>query len=523
MSLLKTHPHEFGANLLFTEHELDPYWAFRSVVSDYGGGASEVVAVEHEGNTYDVSLGHQKGGLAPREDDDIQTVYEYRLHLEQRGNPERKADFLIQPRWHNMKSKDGNPVSTPKVVGVNVKTQGANIEFKEYPSLLRKASARLGVNMSYFENVHGYSTVYDAARYVRVRDGKSDTIYGTNGTLRRIRELVADTGYTKLVSDDVEKDGYYHTVTFGNEGAQDLLEHRYAKEIKHYHVKNPQNVEGALRHPKVEVAYQNSKCSHTVKWSDLEDLSRELDEALLNVLNWSELPYRDDGFTYINDRYHENENVARDRQVVTDPTPDIRDEQEARVIRHLRGLNDSDVQVLDELVNSGGAKTATELEEKGEYSLSTVYRVLERMDSLVRHEKGEIRIASEFMARRLNDAVQAAQDQVRDALELSAEVIEETTEDLERRGGALREWLKTYGVELEDDPKKRAEMKVERKRGRDIKEVLREGLRAWERTGREKRRFLNAEVQQWNDEYEAWQYGRASGFLEKYNHVRNRR
>jgi len=519
VSLLKTHPHEFGANLLFVDHDLKPYWAFRSVVSDHGGGASDIATVEHEGHTYDVSLGHQKGGLAPREDDDIQTVYEYRLHLEERGKPERKADFLIQPRWHNMKTKEGKPVSTPDVLGVNVKTQGANIEFEEYPSLLRKASARIGVNMRYFADVHDYSTVYDAARYVRVRDGKSDTIYGTNGTLRRVRELVADTGYTKLVSDDTETDGYYHTVTFGNEGAQELLEHRYAKEIKHYHVKNPQNVEGALKHPKVEAAYQNSKCKHTVKWSDLDDLNRELDEALLNILVWSDLPYRDDGFTYIDDRYHENENVERDRQVMSDPTPELRDEQEARVIQHLRGMNDSDVQVLDKLVSDGGSATATEIEEETDYSLATVYRALNRMAELVTHEKGEIRVASEYMARRLNDAVQVAQERVRDALELSAEVVEKATDKLERRGGALREWMNTYGVELEDDPEKRAQMKVERQNGRDIKEVLRDGLRAWKHAGREKRRFLTAEVQTWNEEFGTWEYGKARSLLGNRNRV----
>jgi predicted transcriptional regulator len=523
VSLLKTHPHEFGANLLFTEHDLKPYWAFRSVISDHGGGASEVVTVEHEGRSYDVSLGHQKSGLAPRPDDEIQTVYEYRVHLEENGNPERKADFLIQPRWSDMRTTEGKSVSAPDVLGVNVKTQGANIEFEEYPSLLRKASARLGVNMQYFEDVHDYSTVYDAARYVRVRDGKSDTIYGTNGTLRRVRELVADTGYTKLVSDDTEADGYYHTVTFGNEGASELLNHRYAKEIKHYHVKNLQNVEDALQHPKLETAYQNSKCNYTARWKDIDDLTRELDETLLNILSWSDLPHRDDGFTYIDDRYYENENVEKDRQILSDPTPELRDEQEARVIQHLRGMNDSDVQVLDELVSDGGTVTATELEEETDYSLATVYRALNRMDSLVNHEKGEIRVASEYMARRLNDAVQAAQERVRDALELSAEVVGEATEELERRGGALREWMQTYGVELEDDPEKRAEMKIERQNGRDIKEILREGLNAWKRAGREKRRFLTAEVKRYNRECDAWQYGRAAGFMERYNSVKNRR
>lgn len=66
MSLLKTHPHEFGANLLFTEYDLKPYWAFRSVISDHGGRASEIVTVEHEGLTHNVPLGHQKSCFAPK-------------------------------------------------------------------------------------------------------------------------------------------------------------------------------------------------------------------------------------------------------------------------------------------------------------------------------------------------------------------------------------------------------------------------------------------------------------------------
>lgn len=87
---------------------------------------------------------------------------------------------------------------------------------------------------------------------------------------------------------------------------------------------------------------------------------------------------------------------------------------------------------------------------------------------------------------------------------MSAEVVEETAEKLERRGGALREWMKTYGVELEDDPEKRAEMKVERKNGREIKEILREGLDAWKRAGREEDRFVKATVKHYDDHRRSW-------------------
>jgi hypothetical protein len=75
--------------------------------------------------------------------------------------------------------------------------------------------------------------------------------------------------------------------------------------------------------------------------------------------------------------------------------------------------------------------------------------------------------------------------------------------------------MKAYGVELEDDPEKRAEMKVERKNGREIKEILRDGLASWKRAGRVASRFLSADVRYWNDEVGAHQYRKVRAALGK--------
>jgi hypothetical protein len=135
------------------------------------------------------------------------------------------------------------------------------------------------------------------------------------------------------------------------------------------------------------------------------------------------------------------------------------------------------------------------------------------MDDLVHNDNGAVSVASSYMKERLNDAIQNAEEQLENALELSAEVVETATDELERRGGALREWITTYGVDIEDREDDRMEMKIGKENGRDIKKILREGRKAWKRAGREERRFLTAEVKTWNDTHDAWHYGKARGFL----------
>jgi hypothetical protein len=104
VNFVTTAPHEFGANLVFEDMELRPYFAMRSCVQELNGGESDIGTFRHNSHSYTVSVGYQDSGLAPRPEDEIQDVKEYRLSVKDKEAPERKADFLIQSRWHNMKT-----------------------------------------------------------------------------------------------------------------------------------------------------------------------------------------------------------------------------------------------------------------------------------------------------------------------------------------------------------------------------------------------------------------------------------
>ena len=490
-SLLETHPHEFGAHLLFTEYDLKPYFAARNSIQEHDGGGSDLATFEHNERTYTITFSYQSSGIAPREDDEINEVHEYRIRVHEVDAPERKASFLIQPRWASMETKEGKPIPTPDVLAVNVKTQGANIEPDAYPTLLRKAARRLDINAQYFEEVHDYSTIYDAARYVRIREQKSRKIHSRNGVLKRTGELVAETDYRKLVQDDRKKSGYYHTVTFSSDGAQRLLRHRYAKEIKHYHTKHPDSFDedSPLRHPKLETSFQKSKNkSGAVPWHERDRLKRELEEQILNLLGWTGLPLRDDGYTYISDGYHDVDESERDLQLIDDPTPEIRDEQDALVVQKLRDMNESDVEVIDEIVTDGGAKPA-EIADETEYHISTIYRALKRLEELVERGEDGVRVASRHLAQRLHDAVQDAEEVLKQTVDKAARALDMSEKELDRRGSALVRWMQEYGGEIEDPENEVPMVEIRNLTGTDIKEAVRELLRAWEKVGKSKRRL----------------------------------
>jgi predicted transcriptional regulator len=390
-----------------------------------------------------------------------------------------------------MKTKEGKSISTPDILGVALNSQGANVEPDGYPVLLRKAARRLDINPTYFENPHDYSTIHKAARYVRVREEKSRKIHAQNGVLKRISELIADADYRKFVADDTKVNGYYHTLTFSSEGAQRLLEHRYSKEIKHYHPKHPDSVDedSPLQHPKLEVSLKTKRNdTGGVSWHRRDRLKQELDEQVLNVLGWEGLPLHDDGYTYISDGYHEVDESDRNLHLIEDPTPQIRNEQDAIVAQKLRGINDSDVSVIEEVVEKGRAKPDEVADETG-YHISTIYRAVNRLEGLLEKKKDGIEVTSRYLAERLNDAVQEAEETLKQTAETAARMLDMSEKEMERRGSALLDWMQAYGGEVKDPENDLPYVKIDRLNGAEPKKVVRKLIRAWEAVGRSTRRL----------------------------------
>lgn len=490
-------PHELSANLIFTAHGLSPYYALDATVKDAGGSDSAVV--ELDGERYDLTLYYQESGLEPWDSREfqIETVREFRIKFEAANDSvgERGGTFHVSPRWPDMESKgDGPNPSTPDIIGVNVRVDGSNIPAGDYPELLRRGMDAFGIDAGYFaeSKVHDYSNVFQYEKYVRISRDKSEQVIGRGGPLEQIFEHVeTEADFRELREDDRELQGYHHRVKFDSEAADSLLSgHTYGKKVKHYHPENPRDdASSPLYHPKVGVSLQSNLTVDTVRWADLDDLGTELDELLINLLSWAGLSTRE-GETYVSDAYFEATESPKDIRLVDNPLPEIKRKQETTVVDGLTAnpdLNQSDRDVV-ELMADGGRRDVDDVATESDYSKRTVYRVVNRLDDILSKANGVVRFKSNFIGKT-----------VRGTLSELRETLESVGESAGDSVGAFRKWANAHGVEVDDSRSARLTLRFGRvPDGEDMTDILRDGWRAWIRSGRNGRRFKSgkAEYQQ---------------------------
>jgi hypothetical protein len=359
----------------------------------------------------------------------------------------------------------------------------------------------LDVNPRYFERIHPYSNVFAFERYVRLTRSKSSKVVGPNSPMQRIFEHVAgDAKFRELREDDRDLEGYHHRVKIDSAGAATLVDgHSLGKKIKHYHPKHVRDdSDDPLFHPKLGVSLQqNVNADGAVSWSDREALVHELDETLLNVLSWAGLPVRADSSVYVEDAYFSVRETARDLSLVPDPTPEIRREQDAIVTKALTAnadLNESDVGTL-EVVADGGRTPEEIIASEIGFKKRTVRRVVDRLSDVLSIENGDVGFASDYLA----SAVQRALGDVADALDKDG--------DSSGEGSAFDAWRHRYGVECEDPPDARLQLRIGRV-DEDLKAILREGYLAWIQSGRKGRRFDTAKFSYRKGGFRQFQMGR---------------
>lgn len=479
-------PHEFGANLVFTEDDLRPFYAADAAVKAVDGGTTE--QIRHGGERYEISLSYQESGLRPWASDEfrLETVREYRVNFERKdGVDECSGSFLIQPRWPDMESKGDSPnPSVPDIVGVNVRVQGSNLPMDEYVDILQAAAESVGIDSGYFaaSKVHDYSNIFAFEQYVRVDRGKSERLVGQSGLLRQVFEHVeSGRGKRELKEDNTETVGYYNHVKVDSSGAETLMQgHEYGKQIKVYHPKNPRDSPGnPLYHPKVGVSLQpNYNSGGSVPWDSRHELRGELDEILVNVLSWAGLSARAESGTYVSDAYFSADESERSLRLTENPLPAIKRKQEAVVVDGLTAnadLNESDTEAM-QLVADGGVNTVDELADESDYSKRTIYRVVDRLEGILQTNAGRVGFVSDFIA----DTVRTTLADAKDAISKDG-----------KSGGsdAFEKWANALGVEV-DESDARLELRLGRlPKRRDIENILKEGYRAWCKSGRDGRRF----------------------------------
>lgn len=475
----------YALNSLQKEHDWEEYGTLRTGFEIDIEDLPQVTRRQlHEANEFGeatdvekwaVDFTFESSGIAVPDDDlandlnwQLDEVREYRIkvypaaydtYTDAVDDGRKRASFLICPRWPDMEAKNGKNMSNPYgIIGFDVDTTGSNIQFERYPDLLYHAldalyerqgfrfSQPTKVHVDDFdpENIFKSSTITDAELYVRVKKDETGRVYAFDGTLHRVSMLLGGeaTGYTKSLRDNTKCPGYYHSATIGPMRASEMLGgHNFAKELDHYHVKHPKAVEGgALEHPKIGASFQNSQHDETVYWSDLDRLERELDESVLNVLRWSDLPTSPDGEYFVADDYFQVVGDRRFRKVVEDQLPRLREQQDREVRRFAvaGNLTSTDINAIETLLTDGGVQSPADLAEQIGVHISTIYDAIERLAGLVTHRYGEVELASQYLAQQVLGKLKGA----RRAVE---QTIEESIDDLVRgeqfaQEGATNAW-----------------------------------------------------------------------------------
>lgn len=533
MTCVATAPHELEGNLIYCDHGLSPYWILTTLLTRGYDGHGKV-EVDIEGEAWTVSLTYQQGGVAPRPDDRIDSERLYELRIGAYGRGQRKANFLIQPRFEDMRHYETNDkISTPfdhidKSEGVNVRFSGSNLDPDDYTELLPQfiqALARdtnIGVNKRYLSTrVHEMSNITTYERYIRVHRRWSSKLVGRTGSIQRLMQLYAEEVGSEFELKVNNKDtlGYNTRAVLAKQDAQQLIPgHLYGKQIKHYHPKHVRTNDNgdSLYHPKVGVLLKKSLNDHSFAWSDRKQLRREIDETLINILYWSDIPVRPDPTTFISDDHFEVRAADRNVNLATDPTPEMEASQEALLVTTLRDLTDSDMQVLESLVTDGGQQHPRELASNTNRGISTIYRVLDRLNGIVRNDKATVSFTSRKIAQEVSGIVERTELQIGNAANRVAKLL-----NIETRGGESSAWnkfctkyaAKVVGqVDEVDGQVLRIDTLLSKLRSTPepfLSDVLHEALDAWHAVDRDVR-DLRALRLQWRNESGEWCHGRVN-------------
>ncbi|MFD1641452.1 winged helix-turn-helix domain-containing protein [Halohasta litorea] len=467
-------PHEGDLHLVFAEHGLGPYFAMDRIRKDHDGWQTEgkpTRSIQFDGDRWALCYDYDTDNpLDPwnHEEYRLQTVPEFRFYFVAKdslynGNQAdqsrrvRGGTITVRPRWPNL-TANGEPVrGVPNLGGpyIDVQIQASNIRHDLYHQLALEVITAFDVNPKYLQSPHEVSNWNDAAVYVRIDRSQSGPVYAADGPIARTHQLLEGDreGYREHKEDHRKLPGYYVSTQISDRRSHDLIKgHTLGKEIKHYYSQYPENREpdDPLYHPKLEVSFQTKITEETVYWDDTDDMVRELEETLLNTLDWAELPICG-GEPFFPDPYFTAEDgQQRSRKLVDCPLPEIEDAQEAAVMSLWGTTTQSDKEVIEYLLTDGGEVSPAKAAEETDYSYRTIREVVDRCESVLRHTYGKIEIASKHQREMLLSRVRAAEEGFREAVEDAVLTAAEAATGRSR--SKWSEARRKYNITVNSDP-----------------------------------------------------------------------
>ncbi|WP_138006533.1 DUF7845 domain-containing protein [Halalkalirubrum salinum] len=525
MAHISTHPHEVEGHLLYTASDtdrfdgLDPYWLLSSMLINDFDGYSRKLETEIVGQTWEIELTYYQSGIAPRPSD---SVDERLLGFTVRGSGpgEAKATFQIEPRFPDMRHyESGDELNIPWNItdangntktGIDADFHGSNIEPEAYPLLLRRFVEELGaaagrsIRSGYFENPHSQSNLYTYERYVRIKKACSDEIVRSSGLFMRVIHLLTNEKGVKweFLGDNEDVVGKMHKLRLEPAAARKLVPiHEFGKQLKHYHMKNPDAQQGPTEHPKFGVLVtKRLNGNEAIAWDRHEEMKREIEETIINTLEWAGLDTDPSSGAFVEDKHFAVVESDVEISRFEDPTPELEAEQDHLIMRVLSDLTTSADQVAKTLATDGGDGVHYgDLAEETGYSVSQIYRAIEELGDLVTSDNGLVT----FSSKKIRQEVAALVDGFETELKSTADRLAHLC-NVDLRGAAdsaLDLWMSNYGVEFVEaandlEGTVRIDTLLTELRSRSkltnqelLEEALRRGEEAWESAGRDWKRF----------------------------------
>lgn len=518
--------HELGAHLLFADErdKMSPYFALVSQFDEVYQ-ADDPDPVTFDGETWeliDEKTRPWEGGIATREQDHGETYYEYQIALVAddglRDQEGREITLQFRPALPNAQTTDGSSIgSMPDDMpeGIRVQINSSNVDTDEVVPLIQAVADRLGIRPTYFapEKIHDWSRCYNLARYVRTdRELNEEKITDRDALMDRLARFgSSNRGRGEYKWDNEEIQGHRTAVTMDATQWEKLLPNQHVGTLlKSYHMKHPEKTHrgSPTYHPKVEVQFSTEYSEvDNVPWRsaqeyDVTDLSRELDEDLVNCLKWAGFDVRANPDHYVADEYFEVVETQRDISLYEDPLETVEEIEGDLATKqfHREDVTDAERDVLKVLAD-GGRHDHEDLAEQSGTSTSTVYRALDKFANVVcRVTRGEYELADEVVTekfQRLFRTVENAADMVDRSM---SEVIA-NLDAIEEADNPFARWLQTYGITAEDRERFAIEVQSGEFDKYQIQKMLRRGLEAARETGSTlAANFLDAEVTWYNSE-----------------------
>lgn len=508
---IRPHIHEAKTFFHFREHGLSPYWALRNLVIHGLDGHGELT-VDIDGDPYHIDFAYSDSGIAPRPGDNIQrdVLRDWEIHVD--GSNEAKAHYQIRARYNDMCGPDGDTKSLawPGGEGLDILCQSSNIPFDALLPLLRASIAAMAesvdqeINSRYFREPASSSKIATVEWYVRMKRQYSKKLVRSDGIFHKIMHLLSAEKDTEWVysGDNTDVIGKRHAFDLPPASISNLGSWSLGVRAKCYHPKFARNQETGddpLSSPKFGVAFHKRIDGEARHWSDRDQLRREIEEILINIMEWAEIPTEPDLTTFVDDDHFEVESSEVSVGRHSDPTPDLKAEQESLLMTVLGDLSPAAQDVTETIATDGGSHYQ-QIAEETDNSVSTIYRALDQLGDLVESERGMVR----FTSQKIREEIVGMVERLDELKESTAERVAELANiDLRSRAdSAIEKWMAKYGAELVDFDGEGGTIRFDTLMQwrtssfslPQLEEVLQEGMDAWEFVGRDWKVFADLRV-----------------------------